>query len=147
MRQQFEDQVTLSPERRSEPKLNGAEVENTRGELLHFAQLARQAAGQMEIEKSLREVALKINQARESERLLIGTRLHELLSRSLSAMTPNPNRSELPKVDRDNMAGQVHDVPPAQEYACQVRALVNLVYPAAGADQSLLSRSSPFSIV
>ncbi len=74
----------------------------------------------------------------------MGIRLHELLARALAVTSPNLH------TDRDDVNRRNPDIPMTEEgeqYLRQVRALINLVYPPCGADQSLLSSSSPFSIV
>lgn len=149
MQQQFQDRVTLRGKRRSKLKSNGDISGELRpGELLHFAQLARQAVDKIEIEKSLREVSLKINQAQGSELRQIGMRLHDVLSRSLDVTNPGlaPHVMNSP-VDGEGVAQKSQEIPPVEAQARQDRTLINRAYPVAGVDKSLLSAASPFSIV
>lgn len=109
MKQEFEDAGRRPHQLGSTPKSNGRTAsdgpknghtngrkngEKKNGQLIHFADLARDANAQTEIEKSLREVALQINQTQQAERLQINARLHDVLDRSLALLKPDPAKLE-----------------------------------------------------
>ncbi len=98
-----EESVGLEPE--SNDNRNGnnqwkdknAPVNRKSGELIRFAQLSRDAAANIEREKILREMSLKINQSQEAERLQTTLRLHSVIVRSLDLTNPVRKSSvELP---------------------------------------------------
>jgi hypothetical protein len=68
---------------------NGACVKLNAGKLIQFAQLSRDTAAALQIEKSLHETSLKINKVQEAARLQLGMRLHHRLDRSLALIKSN----------------------------------------------------------
>jgi hypothetical protein len=83
------------------------------GELIQFAQLSRDITATLEIEKSSRELLLKINKTQDARRLQLGLRLHDRLSHSLTLMQSSRSAS----------------VPPLDDVQ-QIRTLLKQVYPA-----------------
>lgn len=88
MRQQSEHQGWYLHKRDSTRKADACVQSNT-GKLIQFAQLSRDTAAVLQIEKSLHETSLKINQMQESARLQLGLRLHDRLGRSLALIKSN----------------------------------------------------------
>jgi hypothetical protein len=91
MKRGFNDQGWSRSKRGSTAKSNGevASPDHKSGELIQFTQLSRDVTKKIEIEKSLRELSLKINRTQEAERLQIDVRLHGVLVRSLALMKPS----------------------------------------------------------
>src|SRR5580692_12143849 len=85
------------------------------GELIQFAQISRDKATTLEIEKSLRELLLEINRTQEAKSLQLGLRLHDHLGRSLALTKSNGTAS----------------APPLEEHIQQIRGHLGLVYPTA----------------
>jgi|HubBroStandDraft_3_1064219.scaffolds.fasta_scaffold880104_2 hypothetical protein len=93
MQQQFENLPGQLTQRPLKVKSDGPFPSGKRdtGELLYFAQLAREAVRRIETEKSLRKLSLKINQAHELELLEMRIRRHEVLTRALAVLSRNLN--------------------------------------------------------
>jgi hypothetical protein len=86
-------------------KHENALVNHKRGELIHFAQLSRNATARIEMEKSLREVSLKANKMQETERLQLARRLHGVVVRFLDLTNPREESSvQLPNAVADGVA-------------------------------------------
>jgi hypothetical protein len=98
------------------------------GELIQFAQLSREKAATLEIQKSLHELLIKINKTQDAKRLQLGLRLHDRLSRSLAMI----------QLDRSP------SLPPLEEHVQQIRTLLMLVYPISTGVESPEKPATPF---
>jgi len=109
--------------------INPGSINPACGKLIQFADLSRDTAAALEIEKCLREVSLKINKTQEAQRLELGIRLHDQLGRSLGLI--NSNRTAF--------------VSFPEEHVRQIRAHLSLVYPTAVRVESSQLRSAPLA--
>jgi hypothetical protein len=88
MRQQSEHQGGYLYKQESTRKTD-ARFPSNAGKLIQFAQVSRDNAAALQIEKSLHETSLRINKMQEAARLQLGLRLHESLGRSLALIKSN----------------------------------------------------------
>jgi uncharacterized FlaG/YvyC family protein len=113
--------------KRDSTRKTSACVQSNAGKLIQFAQLSRDTAATLQIEKSLHETSLRINKMQEAARLQLGLRLHDSLGRSLVLINSNGTAS----------------APSLDEHVRQIRTHIGLVYPANTTMANLELKSAP----